>query len=135
MEEIVIRIDKWLKVARFFKQREMAAEAVENGRVRVNGQRVKPAKLIKAGDELTIKKDTKYHKYIVKKITERSLSAELARELYEEQITNEKPKEMNELMKILEEQDKQNFIEQKHKGRPTKKDRRILNKYKHMTND
>jgi ribosome-associated heat shock protein Hsp15 len=135
MEELTVRIDKWLKVARFFKQRELAAEAVENGRVRVNGDRVKPSKLIKEGDELTVKKDTKYIKYIVKVITERSLSKEAARELYQEVEKPENPKETNELMQILEEQDKQNQAELKHRGRPTKKDRRILNKYKYMTND
>lgn len=135
MEELTIRIDKWLKVARFFKQRELAAEAVENGRVRVNGERVKPAKMIKSGDELTVKKDTKYLKYIVTKITDKSLSKEAAKELYEEVEKEEKPKEMNELMQILDDQEKQNQAELKHKGRPTKKDRRILNKYKYMTND
>jgi len=135
MEELTIRIDKWLKVARFFKQRELAAEAVENGRVRVNGERVKPAKMIKSGDELTVKRETKYLKYIVKKITDKSLSKEAAKELYEEVEKEEKPKEMNELMQILDDQEKQNQAELKHKGRPTKKDRRILNKYKYMTND
>lgn len=135
MEELTIRIDKWLKVARFYKQRELAAEAVENGRVRVNGERVKPAKLIKAGDELTVKKDSSYLKYKVKQITDKSLSKEDARRLYEAVDKPEIPKEMNEIMKILEEQDKNNQVELKHKGRPTKKDRRILNKYKYMTND
>ncbi|MBU4485675.1 MAG: RNA-binding S4 domain-containing protein [Candidatus Delongbacteria bacterium] len=135
MEILTIRIDKWLKVARFFKQRELAAEAVESGKVKLNGVKIKPAKLIKIGDELTIKKDTRYIKYTVKQITEKSLSAELAKGLYEEQMTSEKPKEMNELMQILEEQDKKNQTELKHKGRPTKKDRRILNKYKQMTDD
>lgn len=134
MEEETIRIDKWLKVARFFKQRELAAEAVENGRVRVNGDKVKPSRLIKPGDELTVKRDTKYLKFIVKKITHRSLSAELARELYEEQERTEKPKEMTELMQILEDQELANQAELKQKGRPTKKDRRILDKYKNFTN-
>jgi ribosome-associated heat shock protein Hsp15 len=134
MEEETIRIDKWLKVARFFKQRELAAEAVENGRVRVNGDKVKPSRLIKPGDELTVKRDTKYLKFIVKKITHRSLSAELARELYEEQERTEKPKEMTELMQILEDQELANQSELKQKGRPTKKDRRILDKYKNFTN-
>jgi ribosome-associated heat shock protein Hsp15 len=134
MEEETIRIDKWLKVARFFKQRELAAEAVENGRVRVNGDKVKPSRLIRPGDELTVKRDTKYLKFIVKKITHRSLSAELARELYEEQERTEKPKEMTELMQILESQDQANQAELKQKGRPTKKDRRILDKYKNLTN-
>jgi len=135
MEELTIRIDKWLKVARFYKQRELAAEAVESGKVRVNGERVKPAKLIKAGDELTVKHESSYLKFRIKIITDKSLSKEEAKNLYEAVGKPEPPKEMNELMKIIEEQDRQNQEEMKHKGRPTKKDRRILNKYKYMTND
>ncbi|HAQ62738.1 TPA: RNA-binding protein S4 [Candidatus Delongbacteria bacterium] len=135
MEELTIRIDKWLKVARFYKQRELAAEAVESGKVRVNGERVKPAKLIKAGDELTVKHESSYLKFRIKIITDKSLSKEDAKNLYEAAGKPEPPKEMNELMKIIEEQDRQNQEEMKHKGRPTKKDRRILNKYKYMTND
>ncbi len=135
MEELTIRIDKWLKVARFYKQRELAAEAVESGKVRVNGERVKPAKLIKAGDELTVKHDNSYLKFKIKKVADKSVSKEEAKGLYEAVGKPEPPKEMNELMKIIEEQDRQNQEEMKHKGRPTKKDRRILNKYKYMTND
>lgn len=135
MEEQTIRIDKWLKVARFYKQRELAAEAVESGKVRVNGERVKPAKLIKVGDELTVKHDSSYLKFKIKIVTDKSLSKEEARNLYESVSKPEPPKEMNELMKIIEEQDRLNMEEMKHKGRPTKKDRRILNKYKYMTND
>jgi len=135
MEELTIRIDKWLKVARFYKQRELAAEAVESGKVRVNGERVKPAKLIKAGDELTVKHESSYLKFRIKIITDKSLSKEEAKNLYEAVAKPEPPKEMNELMKIIEEQDRQNQEEMKHKGKPTKKDRRILNKYKYMTND
>jgi len=135
MEELTIRIDKWLKVARFYKQRELAAEAVESGKVRVNAERVKPAKLIKAGDELTVKHESSYLKFRIKIITDKSLSKEEAKNLYEAVVKPEPPKEMNELMKIIEEQDRQNQEEMKHKGRPTKKDRRILNKYKYMTND
>jgi len=135
MEEQTIRIDKWLKVARFYKQRELAAEAVESGKVRVNGERVKPAKLIKVGDELTVKHDSSYLKFKIKIVTDKSLSKEEARNLYESVSKPEPPKEMNELMKIIEEQDRLNMEEMKRKGRPTKKDRRILNKYKYMTND
>ena len=49
------RIDKWLFAARFFKTRTLAAEAIDRGRVTVNGQRVKPAKVLAVEDELTIR--------------------------------------------------------------------------------
>jgi len=49
-----LRIDKWLWAARFFKTRSLAAQAVEGGRVQLNGARVKPAKELRPGDELRI---------------------------------------------------------------------------------
>ncbi len=127
-----IRIDKWLKIARFFKQREKAAEAVESGRVRINGERTKPAKPVRIDDELTIKINTKYRKFKVKKIAERSLPAAEAKELYMEVSANEPSKEMTELAKLIEEQNSLIPEQEQQKGRPTKKDRRILNKYKYM---
>jgi len=50
----VIRIDKWLWAARFFKTRSLAQQAVEGGRVKLNGERVKPARPLKLGDRLDI---------------------------------------------------------------------------------
>ncbi|MCG8433727.1 MAG: RNA-binding S4 domain-containing protein, partial [Gammaproteobacteria bacterium] len=51
---VKLRIDKWLWAARFFKTRALATVAVNGGKVHVNGNRVKPAKEIKIGDELSI---------------------------------------------------------------------------------
>lgn len=134
-DKTTVRIDKWLKVARFFKQRELAAEAVESGRVRVNGERVKPSRSVAPGDVLTVKQNSAYVKYTVVEVTDRSLPKEKAKELYKKHEPEEKrSEEANELIKLLEEHDKLNRHEQEKKGRPTKKDRRILNKYKHMTN-
>ncbi|MBN1971532.1 MAG: RNA-binding S4 domain-containing protein [Candidatus Delongbacteria bacterium] len=131
-ENLNIRIDKWLKISRFFKQRELAAEEVEKGHVKVNHERVKPAKIIKIGDELTIKKDSQYIKVKVKGITFKSVSAELAKDLYEIIEDENKPVGIQaEYMEILRKQDIENQKENRGKGRPTKKDRRILNKYKY----
>ncbi|SFL44018.1 ribosome-associated heat shock protein Hsp15 [Nitrosomonas aestuarii] len=49
------RIDKWLFAARFFKTRSLAAEAIERGRVHLNGSRVKPAKTLVTGDRIIIR--------------------------------------------------------------------------------
>ena len=52
-----VRLDKWLWAARFFKTRTLAAEAVAGGRVHVGGQRVKPARVVRPGEILRIRRD------------------------------------------------------------------------------
>ncbi len=127
-----MRLDKWLKITRFYKQREKAAEYVAKGHVKVNHERVKPSKMIKRGDLITVKRDNTYHDYKVLSLSLKSVSAEIAREMYEEIEKEIKvSKEKSELMKIIEEQDKKNLKEMRGKGRPTKRDRRILNRYKY----
>lgn len=134
-DENTMRIDKWLKIARFYKQRVKAADAVENAKVKVNGNRVKPSKMIKIGDTLTVKKESKYTNYTILGISQRSISAELARELYQEEDKPEQSKETSELAQIIEKQNAKDQKEARMKGKPNKKERRILNKYKYMSNE
>jgi ribosome-associated heat shock protein Hsp15 len=124
-----IRLDKWLKVARFFKKRSEATEAVDNGSVKLNGERVKPAKTVKIGDELTIRKDTRYRKYTVKGVTNKSLSAVMAKELYKEIEPEGITPEMAETIRILEEQEKAN--RRRERGKPNKKQMRDLHRRKY----
>ena len=135
MNEDTMRIDKWLKIARFYKQRVKAADAVENAKVKVNGNRVKPSKIIKIGDKLTVKKESRYIEYKILGISQRSISAELARELYEELEKPKPSKKTSELAQLLEEQNSKDQKEAREKGKPSKKERRKLNKYKYMNND
>jgi ribosome-associated heat shock protein Hsp15 len=79
-----VRIDKWLWAARFFKTRALAATAVQGGRVHVNGERVKPAKLVHADDVLEITKGPERWTVSVKQLAERRGPAAAARELYAE---------------------------------------------------
>jgi ribosome-associated heat shock protein Hsp15 len=79
-----VRIDKWLWAARFFKTRGLASEAVLGGRVHVNGERVKPSKLVRAGDTLEITKGTERMTVAVEQLAERRGSAKIARALYTE---------------------------------------------------
>lgn len=130
MSEGKVRLDKWLKVARFFKQRQKAADEVESGHVKVNGERVKPSKLVQSGDILTVKKKSQYFKYTIKGISEKSISAELARELYEAHEQERVTKEQTELMKLLQEAEVKVKQTERTKGRPTKRDRRVLDKFK-----
>ena len=61
-----MRLDKWLWAARFFKTRRLAVEAIEGGRVSVNGDRAKPAKELRIGDELSIRRPPFEHRIVVK---------------------------------------------------------------------
>jgi ribosome-associated heat shock protein Hsp15 len=116
-----LRIDKWLWAARFFKTRSLAAQAVEGGRVRVNGERVKPAKELKTGDELVIHIGELEWVIAVRALSARRGPAEEARTLYEER---EDSRTRRQAM----------LDARKHgpepafglRGRPTKRDRRLL---------
>ena len=70
-EESSQRLDKWLWCARFFKTRSQAALAVTGGHVHVNGQRVKPAKLVHVGTPLSITKGQLTFDIVVQSLAER----------------------------------------------------------------
>ena len=79
-----VRLDKWLWAARFFKTRALAAEAIDGGKVEVNGDRAKRAKLVQAGDEIRLRQGPVEWQLRVKDVAERRGSAEIAQGLYEE---------------------------------------------------
>lgn len=79
-----VRIDKWLWAARFFKNRGLAAEAVNGGHVHINGERGKPSHPLKIGDVLKITKAGATFVITVKALSERRGSATIAQSLYEE---------------------------------------------------
>lgn len=135
MPENSMRLDKWLKIARIYKQRTKAADAVEGGLVKVNGERTKPSKLIKPGDELLIKKGHAYHTLTVKGISTRSVSTALARELFEFHEKELPQTELAEFFEIWEEQERQNRTERKRTGKPNKKERRELSRRKYDYED
>jgi len=78
------RIDKWLWAARFFKTRVLASEAVEGGKVHVNGERVKPSRQVRCGDELRIQKGLYTFVIEVQALSMQRGSAERAQALYSE---------------------------------------------------
>src|ERR1700761_5493723 len=79
-----VRIDKWLWAARFFKTRSLATEAVDGGKVEVNGERAKPSKAIKPGDEVRLRVGPYEHILIVRALADRRGPASVAQSLYEE---------------------------------------------------
>jgi ribosome-associated heat shock protein Hsp15 len=78
------RLDKWLWAARFFKTRSLAHEAIEGGRVRLGGERVKPSREVRPGDVLTLRINDLEWVVAVLKLSERRGPASEARELYAE---------------------------------------------------
>jgi ribosome-associated heat shock protein Hsp15 len=79
-----VRIDKWLWAARFFKTRALASEAVDGGKVHVNGERVKAAKPLKPGDRLEIRRGQEELEVVVRVLSEHRGPAPQAQTLYEE---------------------------------------------------
>lgn len=79
-----VRIDKWLWAARFFKTRALASEAVDGGKVHLNGDRVKAAHPVKPGDRLEIRRGQEEFEVIVRALSEQRGPAAVAQELFEE---------------------------------------------------
>jgi ribosome-associated heat shock protein Hsp15 len=79
-----VRIDKWLWAARFFKTRTAATEAVLGGHVHVGGERVKPAREVRAGDTIEIRRDEIRWTVVVSALADRRVPARVAATLYEE---------------------------------------------------
>jgi ribosome-associated heat shock protein Hsp15 len=79
-----VRLDKWIWAARFFKTRGLATEAVLGGHVHLNGNRVKPAKEVRAGDEVEIRIGTTRWTVLVAGISEKRGPAKVAQTLYTE---------------------------------------------------
>jgi ribosome-associated heat shock protein Hsp15 len=120
-DEIKVRLDKWLWAARFFKTRSLAAEAVEKGKVEVNGERAKRAKLLQAGDSLMIRLGPYQHLLKVRAVSERRGPASFAATLYEESAAGRKAREaMQVQVKAAQ------SVPGYDRGRPTKKDRREI---------
>ena len=79
-----IRIDKWLWAARFFKTRALAAEAVNGGKVHLDGQRIKAARTVRVGDVYELQRGWERMTIVVRGLSARRGPASEARELYEE---------------------------------------------------
>jgi ribosome-associated heat shock protein Hsp15 len=118
-----VRIDKWLWAARFFKTRSMATDAVDSGRIKLNGDKVKPARGVKPGDRVDIDNGSAEWEVVVKELSDVRRAASFAQALYEE--TQES---VEKRARIAE--DRRYFREPgaDMKGRPTKRDRRLISR-------
>jgi ribosome-associated heat shock protein Hsp15 len=116
-----VRIDKWLWAARFYKTRGLATVAVGGGKVHVNGERAKPAKLIRVGDELEIRLGPYLHAVKVMGLSERRGPAAAAARLYLESEESRRAREALALQLKYS-----SSLERLEEGRPTKRERRDL---------
>jgi len=118
------RLDKYLWAIRIFKSRSIATEAIEGGKVKLNGQSQKASKKVKIGETYHIKREQQTLEIEVVKLIEKRVSAPLAQECYKEFIN-----EMNILKKTESVFFKSNIIREKGKGRPTKRERRDIDEF------
>lgn len=120
-----VRIDKWLWAARFFKTRSLAKQAVEGGKVHCNGQHCKSSREIEVGAVLDIRQGWDERKVIVKKLSEQRQGAPLAAELYEET-----PESLSLRTALAAQRKAERASETDNAGRPTKQDRRQIQRFK-----
>ncbi len=117
-----LRIDKWLWAARFYKTRSLATEEIDKGRVRINDTEVKPAKEVKVGDTVALRQGPVTRTLVVRGISDKRGSAPIAQLLYAE---------LEDSIKLREQLAERHRLEpansQEH-GRPTKRDRRSIDK-------
>jgi ribosome-associated heat shock protein Hsp15 len=130
VSETAVRVDKWLWAARFFKTRSAAQQAIEGGKVKLNGERTKPAKDLKAGDRLAINIRGYEWEIEVVQLSSQRGPAPVARTLYTES-------EESRAKRALEVDKRRRFNEPATalQGRPTKRDRRMLERWREDGND
>lgn len=126
MNDKQVRIDKWLWAARFFKTRALATEAINGGKVHMNGVRVKPSRHVQVGVVLEITRPQCEQTVVVKALSDKRGPASVAQTLYEEtEESIKKREEMSEMMKSAPRIDRA-------VGKPSKKNRRQIIRFKNI---
>jgi ribosome-associated heat shock protein Hsp15 len=117
-----LRIDKWLWAARFFKTRSLATDEIDKGRVEINGQEVKPAREVKVGDTVAVRREGLTRTVVVRGVSDVRGPAPVAQQMYEET-----PESLQERARAAEQRRyaREPALSIEH-GRPTKRGRREL---------
>lgn len=126
-----MRLDKWLKVALIFKQRSKAVDAINNNRIRVNGEIAKAARNLKIGDKISISKELGEYIYTVCQILEKNVTREQAREMYELSAPEDKGTDEDKILKKIEKKYRQQNREDWSKMYNNKKKQRQLRHHKY----
>ena len=123
-EENIVRMDKWLWAARLFKTRSLAADAIKGGKVKIDGNPVKPSREVKEGDIIQVQIE-QLHKIVeVKTVIKNRVSAKQVPEVYND-LTPKEEYERIEFMHAYKAEWRDRGA-----GRPTKKERRMIEKMK-----
>lgn len=120
------RIDQWLWSVRIFKSRTQANDACKKGKVLINGVKAKPSATVQPDDHVKVGKDKFEYEYKVQKVIKKRVGAPLARECYED-ITPEEELKKFERWHVA---GSKGEYREKGTGRPTKKERREIEKFK-----
>ena len=120
-----MRIDKWLWSARFYKTRSLAAQAVDSGKVHWQGERCKPAREIRVGDRLRVRAGETEWEVRVRSLSDKRGPASTAQLLYEETPESRLRRDEQAAMRKLRLDPAREI-----RGRPTKRDRRVLGSLK-----
>ncbi|GAB3379747.1 RNA-binding S4 domain-containing protein [Azotobacter armeniacus] len=115
-----VRLDKWLWAARFYKTRALAKEAIEGGKVHCRGERCKPSKEPKVGDELTIRTGFDERAVVIRALSAVRRGAPEAQQLYEETAESQARREEAAALR------KAGALGLETSGRPSKKQRRQI---------
>lgn len=118
-----VRIDKFIWAVRLYKTRSVAAEEIKNGAVLLNDRPVKPAHTVAEGDELSIRRNPIWRRYRIKTLLSNRVSAKLV-ETYITDITPQAELDKLEQIKLMPGYDRP-----RGKGRPSKKERRDMDKF------
>lgn len=119
-----MRLDKWLWAARFFKTRSLATQAIDHGRVKLNGERVKPARDVKPGDRLDLRIGEVDWTLTVQALAMQRGPAPVAQALYVEDPASHARRQQQASDRKLAASPAATL-----KGRPTKRDRRQIHRF------
>ena len=123
-DENIVRMDKWLWAARLFKTRSLAADAIKGGKVKVDGNPVKPSREVKEGDIIQVQIEQLHKVVQVKTVIKNRVSAKQVPEVYND-LTPKEEYERIEFMHAYKAEWRDRGA-----GRPTKKERRMIEKMK-----
>lgn len=124
-----MRLDKWLWAARFYKTRGLAAEAINGGHVKLNGQRAKPGARLQIGDRLSVRKQSLDFVVTIEQLALKRGSSSVAQQLYSEDAASRQQREAE-----MAARREQAYMNPRPKRKPNKRERgriiRFVNKYR-----